>query len=354
MISERKCRFVIVPILICIFMPVLAAEPNESNGPKTELKFETSIEIKAWTIAVGKTEEGKPKYFTNPGPVKPSYVAKVMLHDDYPRSNSATGVMNRILESPIAKKFSKEQQQFFKTELAVRLDEPERIPFYYSTWLYATSEEDAKLMAQAYIDGLNRLADQNLSRCKQRLSEHQQKFDKEQKELSEKQSQLKIIEKEYETRKETTHRFSSGSEAADLAKKSIIEMDKTLNSLDIELAGIREKLKAIEKYRNEPDYHAEMYIRLDEMYIELMIEMSGLEARRKITEQIREKQQVFLSVYNRLINLRSEVSSLEKSINIGKGSIDDIKNDLKIPRPWLQPPKVYQNTVMIYPVLTEN
>ncbi len=351
MISARKCQFVIVLNSIFILMPVFAGEPNES---KTELKFETSIETMTWSIMVGKTEEDKLKYFTNPGPVKPSYVANILLHEDYPLSGSANIVMDRILESPIAKKFSKEQQRFLKTELAVRLDEPERIPFYYSKWLYAMSEEDAKLMARAYIGGLNRLADQNLSRCKQRLSEYQQKFDKEQKELSEKQSRLKIIEKEYETRKEATYRFSSESEAADLAKKSIIEMDKTLNALDIELAGIREKLKAIDKYRNEPDYHAEMYIRLDEMYIELMIEMSGLEARRDITEQICEKQQVFLSVYNRLINLRNEVSSLEKSINIGKGSIDNIKNDLKIPRPWLQPPKVYRNTVTIYPVITDN
>ena len=172
MINSRKCQIVTVLILACFLIPVWAAEPNE---PKTELKFDTSIETMSWTIVVGKTEEDKPMYFDNPGPVKPSYVAKVLLHEDYPLSGSATRVMDRILESPIAKKFSKEQQEFFKTELIARIDKPQRIPFYYITWLYATSEEDAKLMVRAYIDGLNKSVEQRLSSYKQRISEDKQK-----------------------------------------------------------------------------------------------------------------------------------------------------------------------------------
>jgi hypothetical protein len=102
MISTKKIQLVIIIILTCIFLPVWSAEPNES---KTELKFETSIETMIWTIVVGKTDDDKPMYYRDPGPVKPSYVAKVLLHEDYPLAGSAPGVMGLISESPIAKKF---------------------------------------------------------------------------------------------------------------------------------------------------------------------------------------------------------------------------------------------------------
>jgi len=349
MISSKKIQLVITVILACIIVPAWSAEPNEPNEPKTELKFETSIETQIWTIVVGKTENDKPMYYRDPGPVKPSYVAKVLLHEDYPLAGSATGVMGLISESPIAKKFSKEQQKFFKTELVARIDSPERIPFYYSTWLYATSQEDAKLMVQAYIDGLNKSVEKGLSNYKQAISEYQQKLDKAQKELLENQKEFKEIEQSYQSIKDATHRFSDDGEAYDLAKASIVEMDKTLNALDIELAGIREKLKAIEKYRNEPNLRD----KLNEMYIELMIEMSGLEARRKITEQIRTREQEFLYLYNKRSNLKSKVTGLEETIKDSKILIKNFTDELNNPRTGLQPPKVYQNTVTIYPVLTD-
>ena len=352
MISSKNIQLVITVTLACIIVPVLAAEPNKPNEQKPKLKFETSIETMTWTIVVGKTDDGKPMYYNDPGPVKPSYVAKVLLHESYPMTRYATTVMDYILESPIAKKFSSEQQKFFKTELVARIDSPDRIPFYYSTWLYATSQEDARLMVQAYIDGLNKNIEKGLSNYKLAVSEHQQKLDKAQKEFLEKQKQLKEVEQSYQNIKEATHQFSSDTEAYDLAKTSIVEMDKTLNALDIELAGIREKLKTIEKYRNEPNLRDKD--KLDEMYIELMIELSGLEARRKVTEQIRAREQEFMRLFNRLGNLRHEVGSLESSIKDSKRIIKDYTDEIDNPRTSMQPPKVYQDTVTIYPVLTDN
>ncbi len=349
MINSKNIQLVIIIILTCIFLPVWSAEPNES---KTELKFETSIETMIWTIVVGKTDDDKPIYYRDPGPVKPSYVAKILLHEDYPQSGSATRVMDRILDSPISKKFSKEQQEFFKTELIARIESPERIPFYYSTWLYATSEKDAKLMVQAYIDGLNKNVEKSLSNYKQAISEYQQKLVNAKKELPEKHKELKEVEQSYQGIKDATHRFSDDGEAYDLAKASVVEMDKTLNALDIELAGIREKLKTIEKYRNEPNLRDKD--KLDDMYIELMIELSGLEARRKITEQIRTREQEFLYLFNKRGNLQSEVKNLESSIQSCKNNIETFTSDINNPRTSMQPPKVYQNTATIYPVLTEN
>jgi len=161
------CFFVLLIVSFCL--PIFAAEPNEPNTPKAELKFENNIETMSWDIKIGETKEGKSRYYRNPGDIKPTHVAKILLHEEYPKYTSVSNVMNTILDGSISKKFSKQQQEFFKTELAIRVDEPDRIPFYYSTWLYATSEEDARLMVQAYIDGLNILVDKRLDGYKKVL-----------------------------------------------------------------------------------------------------------------------------------------------------------------------------------------
>ena len=356
MISSKKIQFVIILILSCFFIPVFAAEPNEPNTPKSELKFEKNIETMSWDIQIGKTKEGESRYFRNPGDIKPTHVAKILLHQDYPGFHEATGVMGAILRSSIVKKFSKEQQKFFNTELAIRVDEPERIPFYYSTWLYATSEEDARLMVLAYLDSLNIFVNERLDEYKMRISELRQELDDAQKEVPEKQKQLEAAERQYQSVKKSSHQFSTDSEAFDLAKNSIVEMDKTLNQIDIELAGFNERLRAIEEFRKNKPSYSDMYAKLDEMFIELTIELRGLEARREITRHIHTREQEFLSSYNTRNSLRNEVGGLNATISITMENIETLTNDLNEnrKRPSLQPPKVYMNTATIYPVLIDD
>ena len=351
MISSKKIQFVVILILTYILLPIFAAEPNEPNEAKTVLKFENNIETMSWDIKIGETKEGESRYYRNPGDIKPTHVAKVMLHEDYPNYIYASSVMNTILDSSISKKFSKQQQEFFKTELAIRVDEPERIPFYYSTWLYATSQEDAQLMVQAYIEGLNMMVDERLDEFKRQISRFQQELDDAHKELPEKQKQLEDIEQNYQTVKKINHQFSTDGESSDLARNSIVEMDKTLNQLDIELAGLNARLRAIEEFRrNKPS------AKLDEMFIELTIELRGLEARREITRHIRSREQEFISLYYERTNLKSEINRLNRTIDRNKELIDSYTNDLNERRkhPSLQPPKIYQNMATIYPVLIDN
>jgi len=133
-------------------------------------------------------------------------------------------------------------------------------------------------------------------------------------------------------------------------------MDKTLNQLDIELAGLNERLRAIEEFRKNKPSHSDMYAKLDEMFIELTIELRGLEARREITRHIRSREQEFLSLYYERTNIKSEINRLNRTIDRNKELIDSYTQDLNERRthPSLQPPKVYQNTATIYPVLIDN
>lgn len=347
------------PVVISIVLSVLlitnlgVKADSKLNSTDSEIKFETNNKTKIdWIIHLG----GSKGYVQDPGPIKPTHIARVSLHKEYPRSTSENSALDKIHDSPIVKKFSKSQQEFLRTEFAVRVDSdshPEKPYHYYSTWLYAVSEEDAKLMAQAYLDGLNRFIDQRVAEYKRNLSESQQKLHLAQKELPEKETKLKACEEQYKAVKDNTHRFSSDNEASELAKKTVLEMDKTLDTLEIELAGIKEKLNTIEKYRNKPNQRDAILARLDEMFVEQMIELSGLEARRQTTERLLAVQQRFLSLFNERKELRSMRSSLKKNIDVDKERISYLNDLLSNPTPNISTPKVYQNTITIYSVHSE-
>lgn len=347
------------PTVISVVLSVLfttnvgATAASEPNSTGSEFKFETnSKKTMDWIVYLRESKD----FVQDPGPIKPTHVARVSLHKDYPRSTREDNVLEKINDSPIVKKFSKSQQEFLKTEFAVRVDSdsrPEKPYHYSSTWLYAVSEKDAKLIAQAYLDGLNRFVDQRVAEHKRRLSESQQRLHLDQKELSEKEAKLKACEDQYKAVKDNTHRFSSDQEASELAKKTILEMEKTLDTLEIELAGIQEKLNTIEKYRNKPNQRDAILARLDEMFVEQMIELSGLEARRQTTERLLAKQQRFLGLFKEHQELLIAVSSLQKNIKNSKSRVNSLYNLLSNPEPYILPPKIYQNTITIYSVLTE-
>jgi len=350
---------VISIVLPALFTTALSATTvSEPNNTDSEIKFviDSNTPVK-WSVFVNRLYQGRQVRGTPSSPIKPTYAARIRIRDDDARFHSEKEVLDRINDSPIAKKFSKSQQEFLKTGFAVRVNaDPEDPYHYYVTCLFAVSEDDAKLMARAYLDGEKRFIDHCISVYKRDLSEKQEKLRLAEKELSEKETKLKACEEEYKPVKDNMHRFSSEEEASKLAKETILEMDKALDMLEIELAGIREKLNAIEKYRNKTPSHDTIRVKLDEMFIEQMVELSGLEARRLTTERLRARQQRFLGLFNERDDLQREVTNLRNTVKENQRSIDSLTESLAHPKPnqmlRVLPPKVYQNTVTIYPVVT--
>ena len=335
-------------------------EVSEPNDTDSELQFviDSNTPVK-WTVVLDKRYQGRPVHIHNPGPIKPTHVACIRIRDDNARFHSQEEVLIRINDSPITKKLSKSQQEFLKTGFALRPGaDPKDPSHYYVIRLYAVSEEDAELMARAYLDGEKRFIDQCISVYQRDLSEKQEKLRLTQKELSEKEVKLRACSEKHRQEKEKTYKFSSDEEAPELAKETILQMNKALDTLAIELAGIREKLNMIEKYRNTPDQSEAIRARLEEMFIEQMIELSGLEARRQTTEKLRAKQQAFLDLYNEHREMQHEVTKLRRTIGEIRRTIYSMTESLAHPKPNtmlgknLLPPKVHQNTITIYPVIT--
>jgi DNA repair exonuclease SbcCD ATPase subunit len=335
-------------ILTCIFLPVLAVESNEPNETKTEIKFKMDDSRQGWRIS---SQPGR-------GPAKPTHVAELFVkkYGNIPGGGSY-GNFDRLLQTEISKSMTSNQKEFIKTSssYSVMGENLSNMPIGYLTIrLYAVSQEDAKKMTLAYIELLNARAQERIKHEEDILHEIEQGIAQAKKELPEKQNQLKEVEKRYENIKDATHRYASEYDSWDLAKKNISEMERTLNELNIELAGIQERLKTIEKYRNQPDLRADTYAHLEQMYIENMVELSGLEARKKETEKIHRLEEEFTKLFNERGNLSGEVSKLNETIKTRQTDIEQLTNRLNNPIPEMQPPEIYQNTVTIYPVLTDN
>lgn len=353
---------VIFIVLLILFTTAIGATiTSEPNNTDFEIKFvidsNTPVE---WSVFLNRLYQGRRVRGTPSGPIRPTYAASMRLvTDEDSFSINKDNVLIRINDSPVAKKFSKSQREFLKTGFAVWVEGDPEEPFqYYMICLYAVSEEDARLMTRAYLDGLSSSADQAIGRCKSELSKNQEKVRVTQKNLSEKESKLKACEEKYKHEKESTHKFTSDGEAYDLANDTILEMSKALDRLEIEMISIRAKLDAIEKYRNKTAQSDALHAKLEEMSVVQMIELSGLQARWAATESLRAKQQAFLNVYNERRDLEREVGVLIKTIDSSETIIKDMTELLAHPKANtmfgnMLLPKVYQNTITIHPVLTK-
>lgn len=332
---------------------------SEPNITASKIEFIDSNTPVKWAVLTRSKGGNLYERVNPPGPIRPTFAASISIRDDEARFHSEDEVLDRINDSPVAKEFSKPQQEFLTTGFAVRADTNSEDPYhYYGTCLYAVSEEDAKLMARAYLDGLSMSADQAIARCKTELIKNQEKLCVAQKELSEKEAKLRACEEKYRQEKDGLHKLSSDVEAYDLAKDTILEMSKALDRLDIEMVGIRAKLNAIEKYRDKKTQGDTLHAKLEEMFVEQTIEMSGLEARWAATKNLSDKQKAFLDLYNERIEMQHEVSKLRVTIAESQRAIDNITELLAHPKQNtifgnMLPTEVYENKVTIYPVLTK-
>ncbi len=347
------------PVTISIVLLVLlathaaTAAQTEPNDAPLKLKFERSAELRDWTVRGQKTEGRTWVLYDNPpGPIKPTHAAEVVLNWQEWHFVIEIDILEKIQESPMAKKLSRAQIKFLETGFAIRIDdESHRVPNHYSIWIYAVSEADARTSVQAFLDTCKRLTDQRVQESKRYLSESQQKLEAAQKDLPEKQAKLKACEEQYKPVKQARHQFESDDEAGKSSQQTVTEMNRMLDTLEIELIGTSEKLKTIEKYRKgQEKLSSQLYLKLDEMFIEQMIEFSSIEARRHMAEQIRANEQRFLGLLTERSQLQRDIDDLKGLIATRSELISHITHELENPTPDMLPPKVYHDKVTIYEV----
>ena len=168
--------------------------------------------------------------------------------------------------------------------------------------------------------------------------------------LPEKEKQLEQAEKDYKIVKSAMYPLHSEEEAAKLAKELILQMDRQAKTLDIDWAGLRGKLEVVEEYLSRLDLNSNVIETLEAQRIELMVEISGLEARRQAIQGIRHGQQRFCTLLDARNELKDSVEQLKDTLKKDEVRIPVLISQLKNPPEYMQPPKVFQNEILIYPI----
>jgi len=347
--NRLKRQFVLALISVCIFTPLLVAKISENE---TQLKFEIeNNKSQAWITDRAGRKPGR-------GPINPTHVAILHIrrpHKDMPSSHE--GILE-ILKTSAGQILSQQQRKFLSVSDAITWWGIVGIKNHDTVLLYAVSEEEAKKTVQAYLEIPTKYANENMQRYEKRLKDAKERIIEIKKALPEKQKQFDQIEPKYMKILNTRYFSISTNEAHEKAEETMLEMNKMLDILEIELAGIKEKIQSIEKFRSIKsmdghDFSKDTLNKLEQILIEQLIELTSVEAREQAAIKIRERDKAFIDLLFQWKKISGEVNSLKGGLKGSENRVLEIEEMLANPKWEILPPEIYQNKVMIYPVLTK-
>jgi len=349
MISLKK-QVVLTLISVSMLPPLLFA-----GSGKYEMKLQFEIDPNRPQLWRG-THPDK----SGQGPVKPTHVA--IFHIRRPHVDMPSGYPGilQILKTAAGQSLSEQQQEFITASDAITWWGIDAIKNHDTVLLYAVSQEDAKKMAQAYLEIHENEINARRQEYEQYVKDRKKEIIEINKVLPEKQKQADEMEPKYMEIKKTRYFSLSDDEAYKTAKETMLEMDKMLDILEIDLAGIREKMAILHEYRKTPqDMQAidrrrklpdGMLLKLEQMFVEQTIELKSVEARKQAATKIRNRDKTFVELFIRWKNLKDEMFKLKANLENAEKQAKEFEERLTNPEPYMLPPEIYQNKVTIYPV----
>ena len=160
--------------------------------------------------------------------------------------------------------------------------------------------------------------------------------------MPEKESEAKVaLATLIELRRNVPH--YSPKDARD-AKEATLDLNKMLVILDIEIAGIKARITEIEKYQIKIQDKNHL-TKLEQLMAEQNIELAGALAKKAQTAIARERARE----YDNLTKISRKASYLKESILQYEGRIR--RGQKTLAEPERIPPELFQNKVVIHPVI---
>jgi hypothetical protein len=323
-----------------------AAVQTDPNRVDPNVEFKEGLGSREWRV-LAHGPEGRLVPYINPGSIRPTYVAQFFLPRDR-KIISSEAALFFLTKSPLAVHLSKAQQSFLAENFAIWVDlDNDEHPNHYAIWFYAVTEQDAKVMASAFLDFITNTAWQREVKSRDERDAAKQRLEQNQASLTKKQEQLESLSAQYAKIKGDNYPMLSDEEVGETTKEIVMQMDKETRIIEIDLAGVHGKLRVIEQYFSSVEATVPARReRLDAWKTEQMIELSGLEARKKAVEEIRAIPQKLCSLNRERTDLENTTSNLKMAIK------DDTRTLSVVPAPDLYtwPVKIYGNVVLIYPI----
>ncbi len=337
MITPKKMQLTIGLMLAFTCASAIGSEPNL---PAIELEFVTkgSLEYEIeFSLEAG---------FKKPPPIKPSFAAIFTVQWRFEHTNEPNA--SDLLMTSAGKTLSALQRELLKTKQVFWLDSTIRktpmmrgdIPFGSATYIArAVSEEDAKKMAYALVEFLirdekpdtRRMKEKHIRKLSRMQNEIKGKIEKAKEEIERKGNEVPAAHKKYmDAVRNSPYSLHPSSQVPDEVRKTIFEMDKMLDVLNIEIAGIQSKLSAIRKYSSQREIRDSetLSTTLKEMAIRQEIELVGAESRRQAIMGVKRREEALYNQYETLRNLKSEIGTLENSVELDEKELKRLDNKI--------------------------
>ncbi|KPK76307.1 MAG: hypothetical protein AMJ79_07105 [Phycisphaerae bacterium SM23_30] len=336
-------------ILVCLTGSTLA---QDQQIPNREIKFETSDQQEDWYYS-----------WEGMGVIKPKFVAKFTL-----KKNRTFESLSRSRPQPTARAtraisasqtlgvwmfegvVSEQQMAFIKQNRYQTSESFDDAGLYRDYMFYAVTDEDARNMAQRFIEYHDQIANSRLQELKDNIPQNEKIIYEAEKRLPQLEAELEPLE---ELVKDLGVRYNDNRS---LAEERRTEFYKILSLLKIDIAGYQAKVEALREHMKSipsmypPRTPSQLYAAVKQMLIEQEAELAGALARQKEIELQIAHINEFTQAYSKRSLLRGERSGLNSNMNTAIKQIQESEQTLAIPPDELLPVELLENKVIIYPV----
>ena len=333
-----------------------------TGGAQQEKTKERNLEFKLSSVRFNLTQYRNT--FNDPRHPKPgNYVAEVII-PRYPRGPlDNQGWFDLIPHSEIyrSKSMSLQQQVFIENTLkAFNRNRPSWYPGRpkvkssasirdYLYHLPGQTEDDARKMALALLEVLDKQNAERLESTRQELKQRKEKAAQLEKSIGELQIKKLPIDEQLEKYKNTIY-----YQNIEDARKSIFEWSNLINMIDVDIVGIQAKLEMVGRQREENRKRKNPLRNLTEALFQIemanKIELAGALARKKAGQDSLKKAIEFVGLSEETAWLAASLKSKEQSLADEQYAIEMGENMLADLPAYLKPIEVLDNTVTIYPL----
>ena len=220
--------------------------------------------------------------------------------------------------------------------------------------LYATSEQEARQMAELFIGYAKSLADIKVRQAEAELEHFRKKIADIEDKIPKIKEKTKPLEAELAKIKEKTYYRNK-----DEAQRSILEWNNLLSAAEVDIIGIQAKIDMIskleKKYYTEERHTAErpfggLLESLRKWQMAEAIELAGALARKNAALSFRDKALKFLDLAEKLDSLSAQLFVKQGNLSDYQKSIANIEKGLPQHRANVRLVKVVNNEVKIHPL----
>jgi len=213
--------------------------------------------------------------------------------------------------------------------------------------LYAVSEADARLIAQAVIEMADKRNRRRFDRAVQEVRRLRARIPDAEETVAANEPELKKIDVRLEGLKKAGY-FQNPEEA----KKIAAELGMLLNQIDIDIAGLKAKIQTLSKRFSK----ARVTESMRDMHLAIEVDLVGALVRMRAAQEARARALDYMALSERRGVLQKQLDGARRTLTPQYRKhnakwIEATERELANPPPHMRPVVIKNNTVFIHPVV---